>query len=207
MKRVRVFTTQPGSCAVACQRWQASRAGPAWSPREPAGRTRSSRASADQRPEAAGALTLSGQSPRHRGSRACPCTPTRSSDASTRPPNRPCRSPRPLRARSSSGPPLGRPRPASVRSRHRSMKCSWAADRSFKTDARHLAMNAAGVKVGFSGCCGPIARTWFKLPSTAGHLQTNQRLSRMASCPYPCGPVPPPFGVPDPSSIWEMRQR
>ena len=40
--------------------------------------------------------------------------------------------------------PSGRPRPASG-SRRRSMKCSCAAERSFSSDARHLAMNAPGV--------------------------------------------------------------
>ena len=48
------------------------------------------------------------------------------------------------RARSNSSRPSGRLRPASG-SRRRSMKCSCAAERSFSSDARHLAMNAPGV--------------------------------------------------------------
>ena len=86
-------------------------------------------------------------------------------------------------------------------SRHRSMKCSCAAELSFNSDARHLAMNSPGVMdVVFSSCsridCSDGAHFARQLPPHG--LRLGGGGSRSSGSQGPCprarsaAPVPPP---------------
>ena len=131
-----------------------------------------------------------------RGWRACLYTPAQSSPFSRHPPSRCLRSsfdaPRSKQYHAPSG--SASAGVSSPSNRHRSIKCSWAADRSLRFAAFHFLMNSVGViDIGYpgDGVIDPIQSAYLLIDSSALADTRPARLPRdwgtlHGSVPIPC---------------------